>query len=98
VRVGQTATGEYAIHEFKDYVGSENSCTLNWEGQSNLPPSSSAVVLQIYNQNSTTWETVDSDNTTGAGTDFTLAGNIADLTNYKTVGNTISCRVYQLSA
>ena len=43
-----------------------------------------------------TWDTVDSDNITGADTDFVLTANIADLTNYKS-GSIITCRVYQLS-
>jgi hypothetical protein len=94
IRVAQLADGEFAIHQFKDYVGAETSCTLEWEGQSDLAPSSSVVVLQIYNQNSTTWENVDTDNATDANTDFVLTGNKADLTDYKD-GNIISCRVYQ---
>jgi hypothetical protein len=95
VRVAQTATSEHAIHQFKDWVGAETSCDLEWEGQTTLAPTSSTVYLQIYNQNTTTWDAVDSDNETGADTDFTLSGNIADLTNYKTASGTISCRVYQ---
>lgn len=84
------------MHQFKDDVGASNSCNLEWEGQSNLAPSSSAVVLQIYNRNTLEWDTVDSDNTTAADTDFTLNANVADLTNYKDGNNIISCRVYQL--
>ena len=95
VRVEQTATDEFAIHQFKNYVGGSPSTTLEWEGQTVLAPSESTALLQIYNRNSTTWETVDSDNTTGADTDFGLSGVVADLTNYKTVSNTIACRVYQ---
>lgn len=95
VRVEQTATSEYAIHQFKDYAGTVTSCTLLWEGQSDLAPSSSAVYLQIYNRNTSEWETIDSDNATAADTDFKLTANIADLTNYKDGNTLISCRVYQ---
>jgi hypothetical protein len=95
VRVDQTATQEYMIHQFKDYVGSENSCNLEWEGQTTLAPTSSTVYLQIYNRNTLTWDTVDSDNTSAADADFTLEANIADLTNYKDGSDVISCRVYQ---
>lgn len=94
VRVGQTATDEFAIHQFKDYVGTAVSVNLEWEGQSDLAPTSSTIYLQIYNYDTPEWETVDSDNTTAADTDFSLSGNIADLTNYKD-NNTITCRVYQ---
>ena len=95
VRVGQTATDEFAIHQFKDYVGDSPSANLEWEGQSDLAPSSSTVLLQIYNRDTLAWETVDSDNTTAADTDFSLIANIADLTNYKDESKTIACRVYQ---
>jgi len=94
VRVGQTATDEYAIHQFKDYVAG-SACDLEWEGQTNCPPSLSTVYLQIFNHNTPAWETVDSDSTTAEDTDFTLSGNIPDLTNYKSVNNVINCRVYQ---
>jgi len=95
VRVGQTATDEHTIHQFKDFAGTTNSVSLEVECQSDLAPSSSTIYLQIYNRNSTTWETVDSNNTESANTDFILSGDIADLTNYKDASNVISCRVYQ---
>ena len=95
VRVAQIATDEYTLHQFKNYVGTSPLANIEWEGQSDLASSSSTVCLQIYNRNSTTWETVDSDNTTNADTDFTLTAHIANLTNYKNASNVISCRVYQ---
>ena len=97
VRVAQTATSQYAIHQFKDYVGAANTCILEWEGQSSLAPSSSVVTLQIYNRNTTSWETVDSDNSSAADTDFILTSSIADLTDYKDGSGVISCRVWQLN-
>lgn len=96
VRVGQTATNEYAIHQFKDYVGDINSCSLEWEGQTNCPPILSPVVLQIFNRNTPAWETVDTDNSSPEDTDFTLSATIPDLTNYKSANKVIVCRVYQL--
>ena len=95
-RVGQTASGEYAIHEFKDYVGDLASATLHWEGQTNQACSISPVVLEIYNQNTATWDNVYTDDTSPADADFVIEQNIPDLTNYKTGSKTISCRVYQL--
>ncbi len=96
VRVGQTATSEYAIHQYKDFASVETKCMIEWEGQTDLAPSSSTVYLQIYNRNSSTWETIASDNTSAADTDFGLGASIADLTNYKDGNSVISCRVYQL--
>jgi hypothetical protein len=93
-RVSQSATGEFAIHQFKDWVGSANSCTITWEGQTNCPPSLSTVYLQIFNPLNPSWDTLDTDNTSAADTDFTLTVSIPDLTNYKSV-NQITCRIFQ---
>ena len=92
------ADGEtkYVIHLFKDYVGAEGTCDLYWDGQSTLAPSASTVYLQIYNYDTPAWETIDSDDTTGPDIDFVLEGNIADLTDYKSPSEYITCRVYQV--
>lgn len=95
VRVAQTAIQEYMIHEFKDFVGANNSCTIECELQTTLVPSSSTVYLQIYNRTSIEWDTIDSDNTSDVNTDFILTANVADLTDYKDGSSVISCRVYQ---
>ena len=97
IEVCQTATQEYMIHQFKDFVDGNVTCQLNWNGQSTLAPSASTVYLQIYNHTTTTWFTADFDDTTAADTDFDLIANIADLTDYKDGSNIISCRVYQLA-
>ena len=96
VRVGQTATNEYTIHQFKDYVGATGSCSLEWEGQTNCEGSFSTIYLQIYNRQTPAWETVDSNEVIGEDIDFILTANIADLTDYKDTNSVISCRVYQL--
>ena len=83
------------IHQFKKFV-SDSSGTILYKGQTTLAPSASTVYLQIYNQLTNLWETIDSNNTTSAYTDFTLTANIEDFTNYK-VGGVISCRIYQLA-
>jgi hypothetical protein len=94
-RVAQTATGEHMIHQYKDFVGANNNCQLEAEVQTTLDPASSTVYLQIYNRNSTTWETVDSDNSSAINTDFQLISAVPNLTNYKNASNIISSRVYQ---
>lgn len=96
VRVEQSATGQYAIHQYKDYIGNPNKATLEWDGRCSLAPSKSTFYLQIYNV-VTGWETLASNNTAGIDEDFTLITDIADLTNYKDVTKVITCRVYQLS-
>jgi hypothetical protein len=97
-RVAQSAFSEYTIFLFKDYIGASSTFTVTWEGQSSLAPSLSVVVLQVYNRNSTTWETLDSDNAAAANTDFELTGSVlANVANYKDASNVVSCRVYQLA-
>ncbi len=96
IKVSQSASGEYAIFLFKNKNDSQENITLNWNGQSDRAPSASTVYLQIYNKNSTTWENLDSDNTTGANTDFDLNGTqSANLSNYFDADFWISWRVYQ---
>jgi len=96
IRVDQTSTDEYAIHQFRNYIGTSPFTDIKSIGQTSLAPSESTVYLQIYNRNTPAWETVDSDNTTAAAdTDFSLIAHIADLTNYKNASDVISCRVYQ---
>jgi len=53
------------------------------------------VYLQIYNHNTLSWDTIDSDNASPANADFDLEANVGDLTNYKDGSNIVSCRVYQ---
>ena len=98
VRVGQVA-GEsyYAIHQFRDYVGPATQCTLLANLQSDMAPSVSPVVLQIYNYDGDEWETLDTEDAADADTDFELTSPVADLTNYRD-GSLITCRIYQLNA
>lgn len=93
VRVSQTATGEYTIHQFKDYVDA-SKCMIVCEGQSNLRASSSTVYLQIYNVNTSSWEDIASNSVSPEDVDFTLTASISDLTNYSNSG-LVTCRVFQ---
>ena len=94
-RVGQTGKDMYMLHQFKDYIGAITRIKLEWEGQTSQDPSVETVYLQIYNRDTTTWDTVDFDNSSAVNTDFILTADISDLTDYKDSNNVISCRVYQ---
>jgi hypothetical protein len=94
--IDQAAQNQYAIHQYKDWIGAWTSVDLEWEGHSSTAPSTAVVILEIYNKTSGLWEEIDRDNTTGAETDFTLSGNIANTTNYKDTGGFITCRIYQI--
>jgi len=95
VRVTQTGTQQYMIHQFSDFAGLAQSATLTWNGQCTVSPVESIVKLQIYNYDTPGWEDVDSDNSADSDTDFTLEGSIPDLTNYKDAELFITCRVWQ---
>jgi hypothetical protein len=97
-RVSQVGGG-YIIHQFK-WVHTNNTdpITPNIDMQSDTAPSTSTVVLQIYNRNSTTWENLDTDSTTAANTDFTLSETqSSNLSNYYDAQNMVSVRVYQFN-
>jgi len=91
-------SGNYGIVQFKD-KGTNNTSEIHvrWNGQTDLAPSQSGVVLQIYNYNTSTWENMDTDDTTGANIDFDLVSDITEnLSNYYGDQNWVCHRVYQL--
>ncbi len=96
IYVDQTATSEYAIHQYKDFASASDRCIIEWEGKTNCSPTLSTIYLQIFNKNTPAWETIDSDNSSFEDTNFVLTASIPDLTNYKDASNVITCRVYQL--
>jgi hypothetical protein len=70
--------------------------TMTWNGKSTLAPSSRTVYLQIYNFTTPGWETIASNSSAAANTDFTLTGTQStSLSNYYTTGNRVAVRVYQ---
>jgi len=97
VRVDQNSTAEYAIHQYNNFLGTSTSISVEWEGQSNTAGTWSTIYLQVYNRDTPGWETLDNNNSVAADTDFSLTGNVADLTNYKDASNVVSFRIYQLA-
>lgn len=100
VYVLQTAlsTGEeFALFLFKDtHPDSLGTIILQCIAKSDIAPTQSTVFLQIFNRNSVTWETLDSDNVTAANVEFTLNGEqSANLADYYDASNIIAARVYQ---
>ena len=98
-RVAQTATDEYSAFLFKDKHTEDDAINVTWNGQSDLAPSASTIYLQIYNRDTTDWETLDSNNLADADTDFDLEGQVvANLADYFDDDFWIACRVYQEAA
>ena len=84
VYVAQTATAQYAIHQFKTFVGAIPSIILLAQGiQTTLDPATSTVYLQIYNRVSGLWETIDREPGIYNGA-YTRYGGAYQ--NYSTVG------------
>ena len=84
---------------FKDYntnnLGTDD-IIVTWSGKSTLAPSDSTAYLQIYNRTSSSWETLDSDGTTAANTEFILSGTQStSLSDYYDANYVTSCRIYQ---
>lgn len=95
-RVVQTATGEFSVFLFKDKHTQQEQINVTWNGQSDRSPSDSTIYLQIYNRNTPAWETLDSDNSVAADTDFNLSGVVStSLGDYFDGSFEIACRVYQ---
>lgn len=84
----------YAVHQYKVYA-EDNKATIRTQIKSTVAPSSSTVYLQIYNISTSTWETIASNSTANADTEFILEAFKTDLTDYKDVQGLISVRIYQ---
>jgi len=94
VYVRQSAVGEYAIHQFKDYIDG-NSYSVEIEARSNCNADLSTIYLQVYNINTSSWETIDSNNTVEAGAEFTMTASKDGIGDYKDDNNIVSFRIYQ---
>jgi len=88
---------QYLLHMYeRTNTNSTDQISATWNGKTTLAPSASTVYLQIWNKTSSSWETLASDNTTAANTDFTLTGSItSSLSDYYQTGNKVVFRVYQ---
>ena len=97
IYVQQCATDEYSIFLFKQQGAAATSVIIvNWKGKSSKDTSDSTVFLQIYNRDTTAWETLASDNATAINTEFTLSGTQSiNLADYYDVSNWVACRICQ---
>lgn len=95
VYVDQISSDKYAVFLWKDNV-SFFPFTVTFTGKSDRATTLSTVYLQIYNRNSSEWDTLDSDNVTASGVDFTLSAEVTtSLSNYINASGWMSCRTYQ---
>lgn len=100
-RVSESAILQYAVHEFKQTAGiSDLAMNISCDLQTDIAPSHSPVVLEVFDHNSNQWVEVTRDDSSGANTDFTLtftvnSGSNPTFANAKNVNRVISCRVWQ---
>lgn len=87
------------IFQFKDKAENQTDTLIRkWIGKTDRACSNSTVYLQIYNQDTGSWENLDSNNSAATGVEFTLEGSkSSNLSNYCDGSNWVSCRVYQES-
>lgn len=81
-----------------DILGANDTTNIDiaWKGKTTLAPSTSTVHLQVYNFDTTSWETLDSDSSTAADIEFSLSGYVdTDVENYYDASNYAYVRVYQ---
>lgn len=95
--VTQSSVGQYSVFLLKNKSTTQMPfIVLTWNGQSDQAPSTSTVYLQVYNRNSASWETLTSNNSANADTDFTLTATISsNLSYYYDANNWVAARVYQ---
>lgn len=88
---------QYLLYMYERWhTNSTDTITATWNGKSTKAPSSGTVYLQIWNKTSSAWETLDSNNSAAANTDFTLTGGkTTSLSDYYQTGNKVVFRVYQ---
>jgi len=91
------ATAGFGEYQFKvQHISLSDPFEVTVKPKSNVAFADSAVYLQILNRNSSTWETLDYDDSTPAGSEATLTGQkTSSLSNYIDANKWVSLRVYQ---
>jgi hypothetical protein len=83
------------IHLFKNFVGDLSSIAVRCVTKSDFAPNQATVALRVYNHNTNSWETKDTNSAAGSDEVFTLSAFIGDLTNYKNASKVMSWRIDQ---
>lgn len=78
------STNAFGVHEFATFTGNTTDpISLTWIGKTSLAATPTKPVrLQIYNNNSSAWETLSSNTSVAANTQFTLTGSQATNVSY----------------
>lgn len=89
---------KYVIQQFKrKWTNNTDAPSVNWRGRTTESTLTAPILLQVYNQNTASWETLRRVANVPADTDFTISATVTGtLANYYDSTLTVSFRVYQL--
>lgn len=89
---------EYMIREYKyDWINNTDSPQFTWRGRSTVDTRVSPILIQIFNVNSSTWETLARETRVPADIDFSVTvTQTANVSNYYDSNNVVTFRSYQL--
>lgn len=89
---------ENVIREYKHtHINNTDKITFTWKGRSTQSTLISPILVQIYNANSMSWETLANINSIPSDTDAQVTvTQSANLSNYYDSGNVVTFRSYQL--
>jgi hypothetical protein len=78
-------SNDYAVKLFNDsHSNNTDYLEASWIGKSNVAPHTSTIFLQVYNYNSESWETIDSDSNTATDVETCLGSTLSfeSMSNY----------------
>lgn len=87
----------YVLGQYKvRHNNNTDSPTFLWRGRSTVAATTNPILLQVFNQNSSAWETQVTNNSVRADTDFQMTASVtANIANYYDSKNNVTWRVYQ---
>lgn len=88
---------EYMMRQYKyKHVNNTDNIKFVWSGRSTEATNISPILIQIWNVNSTQWETLARETRIAADVDFTATVvQSTNVSNYYDVGNVVTFRSYQ---
>lgn len=88
---------EFMAREYKKkWINNTDNLVFTWRGRTTLSTLRSPMLIQIYNVNSTSWETLAVANTVLADTDFSATvTQTTNVSNYYDANNIVTFRSYQ---
>lgn len=88
---------EFVIQEYKkQWTNNSDSPTFTWRGRTTFDTTVSPMYLQIYNVNSSAWETLDTETLRPADVDFVMSGTqTSNASNYYDSRLIVTFRIYQ---